>query len=406
MELFDRVYSDLVERKCRINNGLINSIPFNLPRFSNVLPGIEQGTYALITANSKVGKSQLTDWLYVFTPFFYAFNNREKVRIKIFYFTLEMSKEEKYRQFMSHLLYILSDGKYRLSPQELRSTNASKPISDEVLEILKSDQYKEYFEFFENCVEFIDSIRNPTGIFKFAREYAQNNGTQHTKTIDFVNKETGEVTPTEVDDYYLPNDPDEYKILIVDHLSLINTEADCVTLHQAISKLSSKYFVQLRNKYKYTIVAVQQQQAAQESNDNFKLDKLRPTPDGLGDNKLTIRDCNYAIGLFSPFRYGKRDHDGYDITKFRDHIRFMEIMVGREGGGNTACPLYFDGAVNFFAELPSAETPEGRVELIKYQNLASANFNLKSSVALLVTKVPFGNKSSMLRKLFNKCLEY
>ena len=128
MELFNRVFNDLVDRKHRIDNGLINSIPFNLPRFSSVLPGIEQGTYTLVTANTKVGKSQLTDWLYVFTPFFYAFNHREQVRIKIFYFTLEMSKEQKYRQFMSHLLYILSRGKIRIAPKDLRSTNASYPI--------------------------------------------------------------------------------------------------------------------------------------------------------------------------------------------------------------------------------------------------------------------------------------
>ena len=43
---------------------------------------------------------------------------------------------------------------------------------------------------------------------------------------------------------------------------------------------------------------------------------------------------------------------GYDITKWQDNIRFMEIIAGREGGGGTLSPLYFDGGVNFFAELP------------------------------------------------------
>ena len=43
---------------------------------------------------------------------------------------------------------------------------------------------------------------------------------------------------------------------------------------------------------------------------------------------------------------------GYDITKWQDNIRFMEIIAGREGGGGTLSPLFFDGGVNFFAELP------------------------------------------------------
>lgn len=396
MELFNRVFNDLVDRKHRIDNGLINSIPFNLPRFSSVLPGIEQGTYTLVTANTKVGKSQLTDWLYVFTPFFYAFNHREQVRIKIFYFTLEMSKEQKYRQFMSHLLYILSRGKIRIAPKDLRSTNASYPIPEEVLEILSSDEYKPYFEFFEECVEFIDSIRNPTGIFKFAREYAQNHGTQHTKTIDFIDNNTKETTPTVVDDYYEPDDPDEYKILIVDHLSLISTEADCNTLHAAMSKLSSKYFVQLRNKYKYTIVAVQQQQASQEGNENFKLDKLRPTTDGLGDNKLTGRDCDLALGSYAPYRYGKTDHGKYDITKFRDNIRFMELMVGREGGGNAECPLYFDGTVNYFSELPEYDNKEA---LEKYYKLIRSNASHPEPKISLLLTIKQHNRG-LLKKLF------
>ncbi len=45
----------------------------------------------------------------------------------------------------------------------------------------------------------------------------------------------------------------------------------------------------------------------------------------------------------------------YDISFFRDNIRFLEIIGGREGGGGTICPLYFDGAVNYFKELPKPD---------------------------------------------------
>jgi hypothetical protein len=46
------------------------------------------------------------------------------------------------------------------------------------------------------------------------------------------------------------------------------------------------------------------------------------------------------------------EREGYDITFFKDNIRFLEVIASREGGGNTMCPLYFDGAVNYFNELP------------------------------------------------------
>lgn len=56
MSLFRRVRDSITERRDRILNGMINCIPWGLPRFEKELPGIEQGKYYLLTANSKVGR--------------------------------------------------------------------------------------------------------------------------------------------------------------------------------------------------------------------------------------------------------------------------------------------------------------------------------------------------------------
>lgn len=56
MSLYDRVYNNLIERRERLLSGKINCIPWGLPRFENINPGIEQGKYYLISANSKVGR--------------------------------------------------------------------------------------------------------------------------------------------------------------------------------------------------------------------------------------------------------------------------------------------------------------------------------------------------------------
>lgn len=54
--LFDRVSEDLKQRRERSLSGKLNCIPFNLPRFEEEVPGIEQGNYYIVTANSKVGR--------------------------------------------------------------------------------------------------------------------------------------------------------------------------------------------------------------------------------------------------------------------------------------------------------------------------------------------------------------
>lgn len=55
MNLFERVFANIVNRRDRLLNNKINCIPWGLPRFESELAGIEQGKYYLLTANSKVG---------------------------------------------------------------------------------------------------------------------------------------------------------------------------------------------------------------------------------------------------------------------------------------------------------------------------------------------------------------
>lgn len=54
MNLFNRVYNNIIDRRDRLLSGKINCIPWGLPRFENESPGIEQGKYYLISANQKV----------------------------------------------------------------------------------------------------------------------------------------------------------------------------------------------------------------------------------------------------------------------------------------------------------------------------------------------------------------
>lgn len=276
-----------------------------------------------------------------------------------------MSKEQKMLAAFSNILYI-KEG-IRIAPKDLRSTRIDNVLDEKTLTII--EKYKPYFDKIEEIVEFIDDVRNPFGIYKFVREYAQANGTQHTKKVEFVNNKTGSTYTKEIDDYYEPNDPDEYVMVIIDHVSLISPESKDgkpLGMHGSIVELSSNYLIKLRNKYNYIPVVIQQQASAQESVENMKANRLKPTLDGLGDCKLTQRDADVIVGLFSPFRHEIPIYQGYDVKIFKDNIRFLEIIGGREGGGGTICPLYFDGAVNYFRELPLPTDKEAIHKVYNY----------------------------------------
>ena len=66
----------------------------------------------------------------------------------------------------ANILYV-KEG-LRISPTDLKSTKASKMLTQETIEIIK--KYEPYFKKIEEFVEFIDDIRNPTGRLKISKK--------------------------------------------------------------------------------------------------------------------------------------------------------------------------------------------------------------------------------------------
>lgn len=348
--LIDRVISGLEERRDKILKGGINSIPSPFIRFSEDFLGIEQSKYYVVTSSTKGAKTQFASFVFIYTTLLYAYRNPNKLSVKIFYYPLEETPEDIMTRFMSYLLYTLSNYKIRISPVDLRSTKNNKVLDKNIIELLRSKEYQDILQFFENNIIFSNST-NPTGVYNECKKYAQEHGTTHTKKQK-IKGDFGETKEVEVFDWYEQDNPDEYRIIFYDHVSLINTERG-LNLKQSIDKLS-EYCVLLRNRYKFSPVIIQQQAFAGESLDAFKENKLRPTIANLSDSKYPSRDANVVLGLFSPFKHELKEYFNYDITKLRDNVRFVEVLINRGGSPGGLVALYFDGAVNYFKELPRA----------------------------------------------------
>ena len=376
--MIDRIIENLRERRERVLKGDINCIPFTFNRFSRDLPGIEKDKYYLISGATKSGKSQIANFMFVYTPILYAYNNPNKVRVKIFYYPLEETSDNVTLRFMSYLLFTLS-GK-RIAPIDLKSTNNNKILPEDIIELLESKEYQDILKFYEENVLFLND-RNPTGIYKTMLKYAESTGTIHRKMIDITNKETGVVEQKEVFDYYEPNDPKEYVLCLVDHASLIETERG-FTLRESINKLS-EYMMILRNKYHYIPIIIQQQSTETNSLEAFKNNKVRPTMAGLSDSKYTAKDCSVMLGITNPYSFELPEYLGYDITKLRGNVRFLEIVLNREGESNGIVGLYFDGATNYFSELP---LPNNSEELRKVYSYIENTIRKKSNIAFLLIR--------------------
>lgn len=356
MPLFNSVNEKIKDNKKRRLAGDVIAIPWSLPRLSTVLPGIEQGRYNLISGSPKSGKSQITDFLYLYQPIEWMINNPStNIDLKIFYFSLEVSKETKVKSAICYKLF--RDHNILLSPQKLSSVFDNYILKDDIEKIINSLSFKEWFHKFESIVTFYDSIRNPYGIFNVMKSYAEHpsHGEYTYKTISWQNEDKT-YTNRKVRDKYIPTNPNEYIIIIVDHISLLQpTKGE--TLHQAISKFSSDYCLQMRDRWNYIPVLVQQQAAdSSRAQYTFKgdtvIDKIKPDPEGLADMKYTARDADLMISLFYPYRYKIEEYENIDLKRMGDSHREFMINLNRNGISNASIQLLFLGSSSYFAELP------------------------------------------------------
>ena len=128
-------------------------------------------------------------------------------------------------------------------------------------------------------------------INKKLREYALDHGHLNFKNIEVKDPVTGNLVTKEIVDPvnpYTPDDSELYIISIIDNASNLTPESGLNKM-QTIEKLS-KYIITLRDQLNITTVLIQHQAQAQEGIENFKLNKIKPSSDGLADCKVTTRD--------------------------------------------------------------------------------------------------------------------
>lgn len=374
MTSYQKVLQELKGNKQRRLSGDVIAIPWELPRLSTVLPGVEQKKYYLISSTPKAGKSQITDFLFVYQPIEWIIANQSSdISLKIFYFSLEVSSNAKLAAAMCYKLF--KDYKILIGPQKLNSVFGNYIMDDEVEQAIESDKFHSWFIRFENIITYYDSIRNPYGIYNVIRSYAEDpkNGHYIYKDVLWKN-EKGEYEKKQVIDSYIPRRPNEFVIIIVDHLSLLQPEHG-QTLHQAISQFSSDYCLRMRDRWGYTPVLVQQQSAdSSRAQFNYRgdtiIDKIRPDPEGLADMKYTSRDCDLMLSLFNPCRYNIKEHEGIDIERLGDTHRELMINLNRWGVSNATIQLLFLGQSSYFAELPKTIRED---DYLKVEAIVSKN---------------------------------
>jgi len=382
MTLIDSALQQLEDRRQKILDGGLNCVPSPFKRFRSDFPGVEQSQYICITSFTKGGKTLLTSYMFIFELVRFAYFTKADIDFHIIYFALEETKERIMQRFMSWLLFKDSKCSIRVSPKDLRSTSTA--VDEKVLDRLRQFDMQGILNYFEEHIEF-PTEENPTGIYKYCKQYAEEHGTVYKKTVK-MKDELGNLQDVEVFDHYEQDNPNEYRLIIIDTINLV-TEERGWKKKECMDKMSEYCAKDLRNKYHFSPIVIQQQAFESEGNDAFKLGRVRPSVYGLGDSKYISRDADIVLGLFSPTRFGITEYFGYDITILKDHIRFLEVIVNRNGQMGGLLPLWFDGDVCDFKELPK---PDDKTAMDKVYALckhleATGQYPKKTSSTLLLS---------------------
>lgn len=358
-ELFDSTLAEIKKRQERAATGQLNCIPFPFERASSSFPGIERSTYSIYGAASGIGKSKYVRYIYVIWVYDFIKNNPDlDIKWKLFYFSLEETKEKFMMSLISHYLYVKYKG-LRVSIKDLRSVGKiGYYLQQDVLD--KIEEAREYFKDLSKYITIHHEIRNPTGFYKTMQEYLETQGHWTYREIELNGKNKT------IRDKFIHDNDQLYCMCIVDHVGLMSPEkmdGKRLTLHETMGLWSGTYALELRDRYNAILIDVQQMGADNEKK-QFTMkgisivEKLEPSLDMLASNRETARNADNVFGLFAPDRYQIEEYHGYDILKMQDHFRMLITLKSRDGEANTRVPLYFDGAVNFFRELPSAKDPE------------------------------------------------
>jgi hypothetical protein len=333
-------------------SGKKKNIPFTgLSKMIKYVPGIIPGIMYKITSGSGAGKTQFAKFSFVYQPILYAI--KYNLNYKVIYFALEESREE----FIDGLFIHILKRVFKLDIDRF-ALNASGGTMLTKTELEYVEKAKNYVNAMMNHITLIDNKYKPTAMYDVCRKYAENEGRF---TIDAKGREV-----------YTPNDPSQVVLVITDHISLIEPEYDeerqrFMDGPRSIAKWHTDYLRKVITKqWAWAALNVQQQGLDSEkqvftNKGDTVVNKLLPTMDGLANNREVARDDYVIIGLFAPERFKIDNYLGYSVcdpatvsSNFYDNIRMVTLIKNRFGTPNKTLPLYFDGAYNYFEELPAS----------------------------------------------------
>lgn len=306
-------------------------ISTGLSKIDKLIGGIQPHRYYLIGAASSVGKTAFV--LYIMYNILK--NERKDAPVYFQYYSLEIGADVLLAKLMG--LYCAEEFGIYLTINDILSFE--NPISEEQYEYLK--QAKKWLATIVDYIDIVDTNVSADVIYARTLKFAE--------TIGHFEEQGGKK-------YYIPNNPKQLTIGIIDHYALMNVQAGR-TLKQEID-LASSYMVTLKRKLPLSWIPLIQQNRESSSMDRRKADLSEPGLNDLRDSSGPAQDSDVVMQLFFPFREKLATYRGYRIlgeNALGQNHRSVILSKNRYGIANQVINLGFYGSVGWWTQLPPPE---------------------------------------------------
>ncbi len=361
---------NLLDQIDKSRSGKVTTIPF-VHETLNKYIFLGKRLYHLIGGAGGSGKSAWIDQNYVLNPVLWKlkYGQEQNVKVRVILRSLERSKELRKAKWVCMRLYltkgILMDTASMLGWGEKKSR-----ITDDLYEDIK--EAYEWVNGLEDYIEIIDGAETPTGIYKqlYAEalskgtlyQYSNENGTE--VLYEYKGTTKRKVPPqacseaTYYQPVYIPDDPNEVTIFVIDHLQSLKNERG-YNDKQNLDKMS-EYAQILRDRFGFSPVIVNQ--LNRNVGDTFrrvKTDLLPEEGDFSGSSRMYY-DCDMAGILFNPYKYNLNTMSGWNVKKCIDQhginrFRSFHLLKNTYGADNQIFGYQFIGENGIFYEIPHPE---------------------------------------------------
>lgn len=370
-------------------------IPFSI-RGLDTLIGVRQATYTLFGGSTGSGKTTFVDQEYVLHAYDWVKAHSE-FKLKVLYFSMERRKQYKLLKWTSYKIF--QDHGIVLTTDQMQAYQELPEGLDKNDVMALTQHYEPYFDAMMDDVIIMDGPTTPKSVYYYAQAYAYEHGSYYStyreagpdkptllmlngKVIgDFatgswytdkvgkkkialtINHKGQEMSITAHESKYFPNDPNEFVLIILDHMGKLLPEKG-QDKWSAISEMSASLGM-LRDRFLYSPIAINQFNRSIGDIQRAKLrgDDLLPQLEDFEGQAVTQHDADLILALFDPVRYKLDRCQNYDIDKMRSpegHNRFrsVSILKNTTGVDQVHLGMNFTGEVGLFQGLPGYQSGE------------------------------------------------